>query len=107
MEVIKGGAYELPKQNTEQIKIILEDIEGKLVEAIFNKPTTLQILEKQDESVEAIPCPDQEEKYIFKYTKSKELRWIFENLLVVPAELTPECISVKSLKEILLLFPRN
>lgn len=107
--VIPGGAYVPPKLQQNQIKIVLVDIEGTEFEAVFNIPTTLELLEKNDNSVKPIPCPDDEEKYIFKYEKAKEAEWIFENLLVVPSSevLKPEHLSLKSLKEVLALFPSN
>ncbi|MGL5620776.1 hypothetical protein [Cetobacterium sp.] len=96
-KVIKAQEYILPKLNHDQKTIELIDINGIKFQAIFETPTTKDILLMEAE------CNDFIEKdgVLFqKSNKPKKIEWILKKLLVAPTGLGIEHLNKLSAEEI-------
>ena len=95
--IISGMDYVLPEIVTEQIKIVLIDVNGTTFEGIFFKPNTKQILEMEGAGEEYV---EKDEKLFIKKSKTKKIEWILDNLLSVPAGLKIEHLNKLSALEL-------
>lgn len=99
--VIKAMDYIVPKLPTEQVTIELKDISGTEFEGIFFKPSTKQIMEMEDYSKMYATVDG---AVYEKFSSSRKVEWILDNLLSIPAGLQVEHLDIESAKELAKTF---
>ncbi|MEG3013097.1 MAG: hypothetical protein RR795_01395 [Cetobacterium sp.] len=89
-KVMTVGNYVIPTINLKQHTEILTDINDVEFEAVFNIPTTKEIMLMEEASFE---FTNVDGSLYSKKSKVKKVEWILNNLLQAPAGLTIEHLN--------------